>query len=164
MQFVDILRAKGVKITYKGETNGVLAYNYLKQIMVRPRKIIDEDVAAELMQRQQKRCGACGDLLRRFEKHHKKPFSQGGTDDIDNIILLCPPCHATETEKQEQASSSHNVYLESHLSPRMYTHFVDLPIPRQLHWGDSERQVFAQMHDFDKVQCLDIAGCRSNFS
>ena len=117
MQFVDILRAKGVKITYKGETNGVLAYNYLKQIMVRPRKIIDEDVAAELMQRQQKRCGACGDLLRRFEKHHKKPFSQGGTDDIDNIILLCPPCHATETEKQEQASSSHNVYIESHLSP-----------------------------------------------
>ena len=153
-----------MEIIYKGDSNGVLAYNFLKQIMARARKTIDTDVAAELMQKQQNRFGACGDLLRRFETHHKKPFSQGGTDNIDNIIPLCPPCHAHETERQEQASFSHNVYLESHLSPRMYKHFVDLPIPRQLHWGDSERQVFANMHDFDNVQCLDIVGCRSNFS
>ena len=32
VQIVDILRAKGVNISYTGETNGVLAYNYLKQI------------------------------------------------------------------------------------------------------------------------------------
>ena len=57
VQFVDSLRAKGVNISYKGEANGVLAYNYLKQTMVRSRNTIDADIAAELMQKQQKRCG-----------------------------------------------------------------------------------------------------------
>ena len=72
-----MLRAKGVKINYKVETNNVVAYNYLKQIMVRARKTIETYIAAELMQKQQNRCGACGDLLRRFEQTHQETVLTG---------------------------------------------------------------------------------------
>lgn len=39
------------------------------------------------------RCAICGrnDYL---EYHHLIPISEGGTDDYDNIILLCACCHA----------------------------------------------------------------------
>ena len=71
-----------------------------------------------------------------------------------------PPCHAQETENQEQSVCRHSVYLESRLSPRMYDHFAHLPIPRQLHLGDQESQ--ARVHN-ETVKCLDVVGCRSNF-
>ena len=39
------------------------------------------------------KCAVCGknDFL---EIHHMTPKSQGGTDDYDNLILLCACCHA----------------------------------------------------------------------
>lgn len=39
------------------------------------------------------KCAICGrnDYL---EFHHLTPISEGGTDDYDNIILLCGSCHA----------------------------------------------------------------------
>ena len=40
------------------------------------------------------RCAVCdrNDIL---EFHHLIPLSEGGSDDYDNIILLCASCHAT---------------------------------------------------------------------
>ena len=52
------------------------------------------------------------------------------------------------------------MHLESLLSPRMYRHFADLPLPRQLHWGDQEKQT-NQYNNL--IKCLDTVGCRSNF-
>ena len=107
------------------------------QMLIRRRRgTIDDKTKASLMQRQENRCDACGDLLKKCEKHHRKPVVAGGTDDIDNLALLCPYCHATETEKQEQAHfGSSSVYLESRLSPQMHTVFTTLPLPKQIHWG-----------------------------
>ena len=161
--FTDALKSKGVNITYCGESAGVLAHTYMQQLMVRPRRAIAPDVVASLMGEQENRCGGCGDLLRRIEVHHKKPFSQGGGDDIDNLLLMCPPCHAQETERQEQALCRHSVYLESRLSPRMYTMFMQLPLPKQIHWGDRERQAESRKTEGNTVRCLDVVGCRSNF-
>ncbi|WP_299948316.1 HNH endonuclease [uncultured Microbulbifer sp.] len=31
---------------------------------------------------------------------HIKPKSQGGTDDMDNLQLLCKPCHLTKTAQE----------------------------------------------------------------
>ncbi len=39
-------------------------------------------------------CYAKGVLVETEEVHHKKPLSQGGTHDADNLISLCKSCHA----------------------------------------------------------------------
>ena len=39
-----------------------------------------------------RRCCICGEL-HGVETHHIIPITEGGTDDIDNAIPLCPNCH-----------------------------------------------------------------------
>ena len=39
-------------------------------------------------------CYAKGILVETEEVHHKKPLSEGGTHDRDNLIALCKSCHA----------------------------------------------------------------------
>ena len=41
--------------------------------------------------------------------------------------------------------------------------FADLPLPKQIHWGDRERKLEARSMDHDHVHCIDVVGCRSNF-
>jgi 5-methylcytosine-specific restriction endonuclease McrA len=42
-------------------------------------------------------CNNCGnDNFNILQVHHKIERCNGGTDDLDNIILLCPNCHMTE--------------------------------------------------------------------
>ena len=89
-----------------------------------------------------------------------KTVVAGGSDDISNLVLLCPACHASETEKQEQAVCRNNVWFESHLPPRMHNVFASLPLPQQIHWGEETARC---NNDFSIVKCLDIVGCRSNF-
>ena len=38
-------------------------------------------------------CGGCGADMWMCQGHHIKPVSQGGTTDIDNMMLLCWACH-----------------------------------------------------------------------
>ena len=38
-------------------------------------------------------CGGCGTDMWMCQGHHIKPVSQGGTTDIDNMMLLCWACH-----------------------------------------------------------------------
>ena len=40
------------------------------------------------------RCQADGRLVPTQEVHHKKPLSEGGTHNRDNLIALCKSCHA----------------------------------------------------------------------
>ena len=69
-----------------------------------------------------------------FEKHHRQPVAEGGSNLPENIVLLCPACHAHETEKQEQAGCKSAVWLESRFSPRMMQVFNTTPKPRQIVW------------------------------
>lgn len=52
----------------------------------------------DLLIRANGRCERCKQLpdFRGMHKHHKKHRSQGGKDDMKNIILLCAKCHAAE--------------------------------------------------------------------
>lgn len=51
----------------------------------------------ELLQaRARGRCELCGQPLRdRCQRHHRKLRSQGGLDDVANLVLLHPNCHNT---------------------------------------------------------------------
>ena len=161
MRFCERARGLNVAMTYCGESAGMLCYEFVKNVMRLHKEPIGGAHAA-LMERQQNRCGGCGDVLKRSEVHHKKARYNGGTDDIDNLVLLCPMCHATETERQEQAGNRSSVYLESHLSPVMYSMFAETPCPRHIIWGDNERQAEARQRGTEEVTCLDVVGCRLN--
>lgn len=152
-----------VKLTYCGESAGLLCHKLLQQLLVRRRETISDEEAQQLLAQQKNRCAQCGDLLKKFEKHHKVARAEGGSNLPDNIALLCPPCHAQETEKQEQAGRKSSVWLESRLSPQMMELFRTTPKPRQLVWGDQKAQaMLRRADDFEKVKCLDVCGCRSN--
>ena len=49
--------------------------------------------------------------------------------------------------------------LESRLSPSLYKTFIETLAPRQIVWGDNERQARVCMED---VSCMGIVGCRLN--
>ena len=162
-EFCKTVMSSGRKLHYGGESAGVIAHRFMQTIMRRNREVVSAAVTTGLLERQDNKCGGCNDLLKKFECHHKKPVAAGGTDDPDNLVLLCPPCHAQETERQEQANCRHNVWFESRLCPRMHELFELQPLPKTIHWGDQERQAEAHRNEFTPVKCLDIVGCRSNF-
>jgi 5-methylcytosine-specific restriction protein A len=62
----------------------------------------DPDVVAEALFRSKGICDRCkkeAPFVRKkngqpyLEVHHLKPLSQGGADDLSNVISLCPNCH-----------------------------------------------------------------------
>ncbi len=60
----------------------------MQQITVHKREHISGELKAVLKANQHGRCGSCGDLLKMQEVHHRKPVAVGGTDDIDNLVMM----------------------------------------------------------------------------
>lgn len=59
-------------------------------------KALPDTVEAALQNRAGGRCELCGQPLRdRCQRHHRKLRSQGGRDDVVNLVLLHPNCHHT---------------------------------------------------------------------
>ena len=159
LSFCECAKNRGIKLDYFGESAGVLCHKFMQRLLVCPRHVLDAATCNQLQMRQHNRCNLCGDLLKRYEVHHKQAISHGGSDSLNNLSLLCPQCHASETEKQESAGNRSCILLESRLSPSLYKTFVETPTPRQIVWGDNERQARVCMED---VSCMDVVGCRLN--
>ena len=153
-----------LKLTYCGESSAMLCHKFIQLLLVRRRETISDKETQHLLAQQNNRCDQCGDLLKKFERHHRQAVAEGGSNSPENIVLLCPQCHAQETEKQQQAGNKSAVWLKSHLSPRMTQLFRMTPRPRQLVWGDTSKQSerLRACDDFEPVQCFDVVGCRSN--
>jgi RNA-directed DNA polymerase len=50
----------------------------------------------ELWERQDGKCPNCNQGIREgsdWHKHHIQPKSQGGSNELDNLILVCSACH-----------------------------------------------------------------------
>lgn len=53
----------------------------------------------ETRKQQRSNCAVCGWEIEGLESggchiHHIKPICEGGKDDIENVVMLCPNCHA----------------------------------------------------------------------
>ena len=55
-----------------------------------------------LFKEQKGRCYYCGNKLTDWHQEHKTPFCRGGSDDISNIAISCPPCNLTKGPKTEE--------------------------------------------------------------
>lgn len=68
-----------------------------KRLTIR-RRATDSDVKQALLERSLGRCEVAWDGLRCTRAgdhaHHRLRRSQGGTDDVDNLLWVCAPCHA----------------------------------------------------------------------
>ena len=149
-----------LKLYYKGESAGLLGHNFLQEFLVRKRMGLSKAQKAELRVKQDNRCAKCRDLLgctSKCEAHHDPPVAEGGG--LEDIILLCPTCHAEETEKQELKALGTPQYFESQMSPDMMETFQTTPKPRQLYYGDPTATA---MSEGQTLGCLDVCGCRPN--
>lgn len=65
------------------------------------RKKLQSKILKELQQEANSSCPFCNEEnVNTFEFHHIIALSKGGTDEIDNLILVCSNCHS-KIEKGE---------------------------------------------------------------
>lgn len=71
-------------------------------------------------------CQVCKMLTTRIEKHHIYPRELGGTDDPENILLLCRECHnkVDRYSFEEQASITFLQYHKIQNDPELFLVFL----------------------------------------
>lgn len=56
-------------------------------------------IPSKVRERLYLRCGGycdwCGHVLTAFDAHHRKLRSRGGSNDLENLVAVCPGCHNT---------------------------------------------------------------------
>ena len=153
-----------LRLWYKGESTASLGHNFLREYLVQKRTACSKEHKLMLLSKQNWRCAKCMDRIAgttECEAHHDPPVVEGGK--LEDVVLICPTCHAEETEKQELVALGSPQYFESQLSYDMMNAFMNIKKPTQLHYGDpTARQRALASDDFQSLECLDICGCRSN--
>ena len=66
------------------------------------RKNISKTLWNEVVAKQKTRCKRCNGVLdpRYIDIHHKKPVSEGGKNELKNLIAVCANCHKILQNKQ----------------------------------------------------------------
>ena len=92
-------------------------------------------------------CERCGRRIG-LEAHHKIPVVKGGTDDIDNLELLCDVCHGEITEKTKSELVKIGI-ASAHLSP-------DFPLFSWLDFQVAFCEMIRDCEYVDREDVLDI--------
>ena len=113
----------------------------LNTLFVSRRIRIEEGTRQEVKTKQDGLCSICQDKLgTKFEVDHISPLCQIGTNDVENLRAICPPCHSEETDKLLLAGMDLNEKakfhtIESHLSPKLYRELHLAPKPKEVSYG-----------------------------
>lgn len=76
----------------------------LSELLRNPRRrSVSAHRKKEVAARAQWRCQACGQLVsENFEVDHRVPLFRGGSNDADNLQLLCLECHRRKTCREQR--------------------------------------------------------------
>lgn len=91
------------------------------------RKPISKSIENHLIARSKGHCEICGygdlDMISLLEKHHIKPISEGGNDELENLIMICPNCHKTihilRNEKENNIKENILKHLNLHINSKI---------------------------------------------
>lgn len=98
----------------KGKSN--LSFRYLK------RRNLPEDKMKKIRQIYDNHCAQCAKIMN-LEVHHLRPVCYGGTDSIDNLILLCKDCHQ-KIHHEESILWGLICHRETNISPQCLPQIV----------------------------------------
>jgi hypothetical protein len=132
----QILELLGNPFEYTGQSPGLLALQYLHSSLARNRAPVTAEQRRELERRQDRRCAQCGDQLHghAYAVDHRQPLRADGSNDLENLQLLCPPCHREKTSQEQECLSSLRV-VESCVNLEALEAFVKASKPKQLVLG-----------------------------
>ena len=78
--------------------NNTNAQIHIKNTNLKVRRNVSNSLKKMVASVQKWKCGDCGQLLDfTYEISQIKPFSKGGTNDINNLIALCRLCHGIKS-------------------------------------------------------------------
>lgn len=83
-----------------------------------------------LLRRQEHRCAMCKNELNRFDREvdHIIPLSLHGSDDVENLQVLCGSCHNMKTHEDRVQYRAHEAVASVPLVGSRY--FADAPLHR----------------------------------
>ena len=94
---------------------------------------IPENIADNVLSKSARRCCLCRQFVPLvIQVHHIIERSEGGTDDIENLIALCASCHATVHAKTRMTRAISAKELKSHRD-QVYKLVEDGKLPEQTH-------------------------------
>ena len=80
---------------------------------------LPQSLRERVIERDEQKCQRCGEEVTptdedglSFEVHHIIPFSAGGPDHVDNLIVLCSDCHTVAHSRMKQIVDERPELLE----------------------------------------------------
>ncbi len=146
----------GRDFKYCGESMASLASRAFSELCRPPARTYDwEAFYKELYCKQGGRCLLCGGSSDKFEVDHVVPRISGGTDELDNMQLICADCHQQKTTYEQQSRVADESPLISRFSLSTYEAFVKAAKPPQC---------VADVAQFAGKQAIsvDVRRCRYN--
>jgi ribosomal protein L37AE/L43A len=144
------------QMEYYGESPPSLALSALNALLIKKRMKPTPAILKALRSRQHDVCACCGDSLGFSIMDHVKPLCEGGSNDLENLQLICIACEASKTEKEESSRTPFHT-LESHLAPSLVKSFHETPKQKMAFgcWKPPPAKT-------TMVKTVDVISCRVN--
>ena len=128
----EVARITGRTFEYFGESMASFAERAFTELCRPPARQYDaESFAVQLREKQGGVCASCGDVADSFEVDHILPRILGGSDELDNMQLICKECHSAKTTFEQQSRIEDTCPLMSRFALSTYEAFVKSPKPPQ---------------------------------
>ena len=105
--------------------------NATRTILRPPRKRRTQEDRKVLFDGQQGKCATCGfafETCKEGHADHITPLGNGGKDELDNMQLLCEPCHHIKTETENAVGYSSYLTHSSRFNPYVLEDIVLSPL------------------------------------
>lgn len=128
---------------------------------------ITDEIKNKLLKLQNNKCNECKEILeKKYEIDHIRPLANGGDNELDNLQILCKPCHKNKCNCENEdgsyirlidSESSFNNRVREIINSDLNKHYAfvenidDLPTPLDLDYNPNY-----------KLYSFDINKCRKN--